>query len=71
MTESEKRMDFSSELTHPRPKKRSDRNAQMNTRIPIKIKEAIDARSLELGLKSADWVINALVQALNNPNEFT
>ena len=64
-------MDFTSELTHPQPKKKSDRNAQMNTRIPIKIKEAIDARSLELGLKSSDWVINAFIQALNNPNEFT
>ena len=64
-------MDFTSELTYPHPKKRSDRNAQMNTRIPIKIKEAIDARSSEIGLKIADWVINALVQALNNPNDFT
>jgi hypothetical protein len=64
-------MDFTSELTHPQPRQRSDRNAQMNTRIPIKIKEAIDARSLELGLKSSDWVINAFIQALNNPNEFT
>lgn len=64
-------MDFTSELTHPHPSKRSNRNAQMNTRIPIKIKEAIDARSLELGLKSSDWVINAFIQALNNPNEFT
>ena len=64
-------MDFTSELTHPHASKRSDRNAQMNTRIPIIIKEAIDARSLELGLKSSDWVINAFIQALNNPNEFT
>ena len=64
-------MDFTSELTHPQPRQKSNRNAQMNTRIPIKIKEAIDARSLELGLKSSDWVINAFIQALNNPNEFT
>tara|TARA_R100000234_G_scaffold91395_2_gene59567 strand:+ start:669 stop:863 length:195 start_codon:yes stop_codon:yes gene_type:complete len=63
-------MKFSDQLTLPPIEKRSPRDTQFNIRMPSTLKENIQARAKELNIRDVDWIINACVTALNQPNEY-
>jgi hypothetical protein len=63
-------MKFNNEITIPRfNPHRSKRDTALNTRIPWELRKAMQKRAKQLGLKQTDWVVNVLVQALNNPTK--
>ena len=63
-------MKFDNELVIPPKEKRSPRDTQLNIRIPAFLKKTIKERANQLHIADNEWVINAFIKALNEPNDY-